>query len=90
MGASKYSEELKVQVLKSLDEVGDTKAVAQRHQIPVWVVRKFRREHLRSPEINKDKKIKQLAQQLKDKEFENEVPGELLKKTYQVMPSSVR
>jgi hypothetical protein len=46
MGASKYSEELKVQVLKSLDEVGDTKAVAQRHQIPVWVVRKFRREHL--------------------------------------------
>jgi hypothetical protein len=90
MGVSKYSEELKVQVLKSLEEVGDAKAVAERHHIPVWVVRRFRREKLKSPEINKDKKIKQLTQQLKDKELENLVLRELLKKTYQVMPSGVK
>jgi hypothetical protein len=87
MSVSKYSEELKVQVLKSLEEVGDAKAVAERHNNPVWVVRRFRREKLKSPEINKDKKIKQLTQQLKDKELENLILRELLKKTYQAMPS---
>jgi hypothetical protein len=57
MGVSKYSEELKVQVLlKSLEGVGDAKAFAERHHIPDWVVRRFRREKLKSPEMNKDKK----------------------------------
>jgi hypothetical protein len=43
------------------------------------VFRRFRRGKLKSPEINKDKKIKQLTQQLKDKELENLVLIELLK-----------
>lgn len=87
MGVTKYSQELKAQILKDLEEVGDVKTVAARYQISVWAVRRFRREKLRAPEISKDKKIKQLTKQLKEKEFENMVLRELLKKTYQVMPS---
>ena len=86
MGVSKYSEELKVQVLKGLAELGDTKLVADRYSIPTWVVRRFKREGLKQPEISKDKKIKELSTELEKKELENKILRELLKKTYQAMP----
>lgn len=86
MAKEKYSPELKEQVLKDLDEVGDIGLVCQRHNVPKHAVYRFRRERLKCPSINKDQKIKSLNKELKDKELENRILRELLKKTYQVMP----
>lgn len=86
MAKEKYSPELKEQVLKDLDEVGEIDLVCQRHNVPKHAVYRFRRERLKSPSINKDQQIKSLNKELKDKELENRILRELLKKTYQVMP----
>ena len=82
----KYSPELKEQVLKDLDEVGDINVVCQKHNIPKHAVYRFRRDRLKSPILNKDRTIKELNKELREKNLENQILRELLKKTYQVMP----
>jgi transposase-like protein len=86
MAKQKYSAELKEQVLKDLDEVGDIDAVCNKHNVPKHAVYRFRRARLESPSINKDRMIKALNRDLKEKDLENRILRELLKKTYQVMP----
>ena len=86
MAKEKYSSELKEQVLKDLDEVGEIDLVCQRHNVPKHAVYRFRRARLKSPSINKEQQIKSLNKELKEKDLENRILRELLKKTYQVMP----
>lgn len=90
MAKEKYSPELKEQVLKDLDEIGDINVVCQKHNVPKHAVYRFRRSRLNSPSLNKDKQIKSLSKELREKDLENRILRELLKKTYQVMPIELR
>lgn len=86
MQDSKYSPELRAQVIKDFELTGDAKLVAAKHAIPEHAVYRIRREQLATPEVSKDKKIRELTQDLQKKDLENRILRELLKKTYQVMP----
>lgn len=86
MAKKRYSPELRRQVLKDFNETKDAALVAEKLGIPIHVVYRFKREEQSAPEINKDKKIKELRTQLDEKELEVKILRELLKKTYQVMP----
>jgi len=87
MGNTRYSPELRRQVLKDLDELKLATLVAKKHGIPVHAIYRFKREEQYSPELNKDKKIKELRNQLDEKELEVRILRDLLKKTYQVIPT---
>jgi hypothetical protein len=86
MSQIKYSPELIEQVLKDFESTNDVSLVSQKHKIPAHAVYRFRRDRLKAPEISKDKKIRELTRELADKDLENKILRELLKKTYQVMP----
>lgn len=86
MGQIKYSEELVKQVVSDFESTGDIHLVSRKHGVPAHSIYRFRRQKLKTPEASKDKKIKELTKELLDKELENKVLRELLKKTYQVMP----
>jgi transposase-like protein len=86
MGKIKYSEELVKQVLSDFESTGDVHLVSKKHGVPAYAIYRFRRRTLKTPEASKDKKIKELTKELANKELENKVLRELLKKTYQVMP----
>lgn len=86
MAKTKYKPELIEQALADLESTGDAASVAQKHNIPVHAIYRFRRDKLKAPELSKDKKIKELAKEVSDKDLEIQILRELLKKTYQVMP----
>ncbi len=86
MAREKYSIELISQVLKDFSSTGDVNLASQKYGVPTHAIYRFRRDTLKSPEISKDKKIKKHTQELADKDLENQILRELLKKTYQVMP----
>ena len=86
MGNTRYSTELRRQVLKDLEELKSAPLVAKKHGIPVHAIYRFKKEYQHAPEINKDKKIKELHSKLDEKELEIKILRDLLKKTYQVMP----
>lgn len=86
MAKTKYKPELIEQALADLESTGDVSSVAQKYNIPVHAIYRFRRDKLKAPELSKDKKIKELSKELADKDLENQILRELLKKTYQVMP----
>lgn len=87
MAYTRYSPELRRQVLKDLEELKSVPLVAKKHGIPVHSIYRFKKDEQHAPEINKDKKIKELRTQLDEKELENKILRDLLKKTYQVMPT---
>ena len=87
MSRKKYSPELIAQVLNDLNSTGDINIVSQKHGVPVHAIYRFRRDSLKEPEVAKEKKIKELTKELADKDLENRILRELLKKTYQVMPN---
>lgn len=86
MSKVKYSPELIEQVLKDLKATNDLKLVSRKYSIPTHAIYRFRRDNLNAPEISKDKKIRELSKELVEKDLENKILRELLKKTYQVMP----
>jgi hypothetical protein len=87
MPLERYSPELRRQVLKDLNDLKSVPLVAKKHGIPVHAIYRFRKEDFHSPELNKDKKIRELRSELDDKELEIKILRDLLKKTYQVMPT---
>ena len=86
MSYVKYSPEPVDAVLKDLSETGDVSLASERYGIPKHAIYRFRRQRKNSPEINKDKKIRDLNEELRKKNLENRVLRELLKKTYSVIP----
>lgn len=86
MSNKKYTPDLIDSALKDLKETGDIEAVSEKYFVPKHAIYRFRRRRKNAPEINRVKQIKQLNKELKDKELENQILCELLKKTYQVMP----
>lgn len=86
MANNSYSPELRRQVLKDLEELKSVPLVAKKHGIPAHAIYRFKKDELHAPEVNKDKKIRELRTQLDEKDLENKILRDLLKKTYQVMP----
>lgn len=86
MARAKYTPELRTRVLHDLEQTQDVKLVSARYGVPEHAIYRMRRERLASPEESKDKKIRELSIELKDKDLEIKILRELLKKTYQVMP----
>ena len=79
-----YDLEFKKKVLQEVDEVQNTSLVAKKYSLAPSTVFTWRKS-LQFKEINsKEKSIKELKKELADKELENQVLKELLKKTYQV------
>lgn len=90
MAREKYPPELVDQILKDFKETNDVHLVSRKYDVPEHAIYRFRRESLKSPEISRDKKIKELKKDLEHKELENKILRELLKKTYQVMPIDLK
>jgi transposase-like protein len=86
MTRTKHSSDLIEQVLKDLESTNDLGLVSRKHGVPTHAFYRFRRERLKGPEVSKDKKIKELSQELADKDLENKILRELKKETNQVMP----
>jgi len=79
---SKYSAELKAQVVKEAKETGNATMVARRHQVPAATVYSWiRGRDLKANTANVENR--KLRKALEEKELENEILKELLKKTNQ-------
>jgi hypothetical protein len=76
----KYIPELRTQVLNDLEQTQDVKLVSDRYGVPAHAIYRMRRERLASLEESKEKKIRELAQELKEKYLEIKILRELLKK----------
>lgn len=79
---SRYSKDLKAQVVKEAKETGNATMVARRHQVPVATVYSW----LKGPNVDADTanaKVRKLQKELDDQRLENEILKSLLKKTNQ-------
>lgn len=79
---SKFSEELKQQILKEVEEVGVIVTVAKKHGINAKTVHNWMRTHKNKPKLDQARELRELRKKLDDAELENLVLKELLKKTY--------
>ena len=79
---SKYSEDLKAQVIKESTETGNATMVARRHQVPAGTVYSWiRGKDMKADTANAENR--KLRKALEEKQLENEILKELLKKTNQ-------
>lgn len=79
---SKFSAELKEQVLAEIKEVGNVVSVAKKHGISPKTIHNWTRATTNKVQIDQSKELRELNKKLKDAELENLVLKELLKKTY--------
>lgn len=79
---SKFSEELKVQILKEVEEVGVIAMVAKKHAIDPKNIHNWLRVRKNKPKLDQARELRELRKKLEDAELENLVLKELLKKTY--------
>ena len=79
---SKYSEELKMQILKEVEEVGVIATVAKKHGIDSKNIHNWLRVRKNKPKLDQARELRELRKKLDDAELENLVLKELLKKTY--------
>ena len=78
-----YSTEEKDQILKEVKETGNVAVVAKKHGIATSTIHTWLNRLKNKDVISSKKTIRQLEKQLADKELENRVLKELLKKTNQ-------
>lgn len=82
-GNSRYSLEQREAIVREAREVGNIRAVADKHGLNVRLVYGWVKA-FRNKEFNQHRKsIRQLEKELADKELENQILKELLKKTTQ-------
>ena len=79
---SKYSDELKTQILKEVEEVGVIAVVARKHGIDPKNIHNWLRVQKNKPKLDQARELRELRKKLDDAELENLVLKELLKKTY--------
>ena len=77
----RHPQELKDQIIQEVKQVGNVSAVAKKHDISLTTVHSWIRKQARQPEDDLIKKNKRLEKALADKELENQILKELLKKT---------
>ena len=80
---SKYRDELKAQVVKEAKETGNATMVARRHGIPAATVSSWVRGK-NMPVETANGENRRLRKALEEKDLENQILKELLKKTNQV------
>ena len=78
-----YSEELKMQILKEVEEVGVIATVAKKHGIDSKNIHNWLRVRKNKPKLDQARELRELRKKLDDAELENLVLKELLKKTNQ-------
>jgi len=83
-----YASELKSQVIKEVQGVGNCTLVARRHGLNPKTVNNWVRHFENKDSIAETKKIRELEKTLKDRELEIEVLKSLLKKTYPLWQSA--
>lgn len=81
---SKYSKELKSQILVEIKEVGSVAAVARKHNINDKTIHNWIRADRNKENIEANRSVRQLEKALAEKEKQILVLKSLLKKTYQV------
>ena len=86
---SKFSNELKEQVLAEIKEVGVVVTVANKHGISPKTIHNWMRATRNKVQIDQSKEVRLLQRKLKDAELENLVLKELLKKTFPRWQSAV-
>ena len=79
---SKYSAKLKAQVVKESKETGNATMVARRHQVPTATVYSWIRGK-NMPVETANGRVRGLEKKLEEKDLENQILKELLKKTNQ-------
>ena len=81
-----YTDAQKEQVLTEVKETGNVCLVARKNNIPVSTIHTWIRSKSKTKITNIEdaSTIKKLKQDLLDKELENKILKDLLKKTYQV------
>lgn len=84
--ASKWSKETKANAVKDFIETGKAAPVALKYGTSVISIYKWKHAAQAAGNMVGQNDIKQLKKKLEDKELENQILRELLKKTYQVMP----
>ena len=77
---SKYSDELKNQILKEVEEVGVIDVVARKHGIDPKNIHNWLRARKNKPKLDQARELRELRKKLDDAELENLVLKELLKK----------
>lgn len=79
---SKFSDELKDQILKEVETVGVIATVARKHNIDPKNIHNWLRVRTNKPKLDQARELRELKKKLEDAELENLVLKELLKKTY--------
>lgn len=82
MSKSKYSDELKEQILKEVKDVGVIATVARKHNIDPKNIHNWLRAITNKPQADQARDLREVRKKLADAELENLVLKELLKKTY--------
>ncbi len=81
---TEYSLELKEQIVKEIAEVGSVVAVCRKHNLNPKTVHNWVYAARNKHASNELKTVRELTKKLYEKEIENKVLKELLKKTVQV------
>lgn len=81
---SKFSPELKDQVIKECIEVGSITTVCKKHNLSPKTVSNWVRTFHNKDLITERKELKAMAKKIQDQDLEIRVLKSLLKKTYQV------
>lgn len=76
--------DFKMKVLKEAEEVRNVSLVARKYSLKPSTVFTWKKSLEGKERLSKEKGIKELKRELADKELENQILKELLKKTYQV------
>lgn len=79
---SKYGNDLRAQVIKESKETGNAAMVARRHEVPIATVYSWLRSADKPKNLTKAEVI-DLRKKLEEKELENAILKDLLKKTNQ-------
>ncbi len=80
----KYSNELKLQVVKEIQEVGNISFVCKKHGLKPSTVHGWLKAYNNKDHLDELAQLRKLKKELADSKLENTVLKELLKKTYQV------
>lgn len=87
MRAPHYSNELKDQVMKEVEETGSLEAVAKKHGLIPRTVRNWAYASKNKDKLLEQKKLRDLNREVQDLRLQNELLKDLLKKTVQVFGS---
>lgn len=80
----KHPNELKSQVVKEIQEVGNISLVCKKHGLKPSTVHGWLKAFNHKDDIDELAQLRKLKKELSDSKLENRVLKELLKKTYQV------